>query len=98
MLIAQLESVNSVGFWQIFQRANLNAEVVQNAVLKSIYQSVDSQLSSLFPGFLYDWNSCDVFDVLLYVKLYQKVFVFLLRSLSELLSVSRSQVSDVRKP
>ena len=55
-----------------------NAQVLQETIFKTINKAMDSKLLLIFPSLLDDWNSSNVVNLLLHVKLTQKILVLFL--------------------
>ncbi len=76
--------------WNFLQTIYSDLQVVQYSVVQLVNQSMNSELSSLFPSFLDNWNSGNVLNIMLNIQFDQKIFVFFLIMFAKFFSVSGS--------
>lgn len=82
---------------QLIDFVESQTQILQDAILQSIDQSMNSELLAFTPGFLYDRDSGDVVNLLLHVELNQQILILLL-GLLELFTVARPQIPNIAQP
>ena len=91
-------SIYSVLFRQAFYLIDSDVQIIQITILKAIYYPMNAELFSLFPGFLNDWNSGDVLDVMFHIQLNKDILVLLWIFANQLFSIPGSEISYIREP